>query len=56
LTLPSYCKPTEELSSLAEKREAQLRWMRQNGMNYLGDPLLVVKKRPQGVSTQKPAA
>jgi hypothetical protein len=46
LKLPSFCTPTEELSSLAAKRDAQLTWMRQRGMKYLGDPLKELSKRP----------
>ena len=46
LTLPSYSTPTEELDSLAAKRDAQLAWMRQKGMQYLGDPK-ELNKRPQ---------
>ncbi|HEY8520701.1 MAG TPA: hypothetical protein VIN61_11520 [Gammaproteobacteria bacterium] len=46
LTLPSYCVPTEEVSSLRDKREAQLQWMRAKGMTYLGDPARRVEKRP----------
>ena len=54
--LPSYCKPTEELESLAAKREAQLKWMRQRGMKYLGDPMLKIKKQPHHSAVHKPAA
>jgi hypothetical protein len=52
--LPSYCKPTQELGSLATKREAQLRWMRQKGMRYLGDPMLKIK-RPARLAMHKSA-
>ncbi|HEX6997910.1 MAG TPA: hypothetical protein VF322_07175 [Gammaproteobacteria bacterium] len=51
LTLPSYCVPTEELSSLRDKREAQLQWMRSKGMTYLGDPSRRVEKRPPRPAT-----
>ena len=64
LTLPSYCTPTEELDSLAAKRDAQLAWMRQKGMKYLGDPKELSKRprKPQPgaaarvtpVATQRP--
>jgi hypothetical protein len=47
LKLPSFCTPTEELSSLIAKRDAQLTWMREKGMKYLGDPLKELSKRPQ---------
>lgn len=53
--LPSYCKPTKELESLAAKRDAQLQWMRQQGMRYLGDPMLKIK-RPARLAVHKPAA
>ena len=56
ITLPSYCKPTDELESLAAKREAQLRWMRQRGMRYLGDPMLMIRKRAQNAALEKTAA
>lgn len=46
LKLPTYCVPTKESSTLAAKREAQLQWMRERGMKYLGDPLKQVEKRP----------
>jgi hypothetical protein len=39
VTLPTYAFSHEEADELAAKREAQLRWMREKGMTYLGDPL-----------------
>lgn len=39
LTLPTYAVSQAESDELAAKREAQLRWMREKGMTYLGDPL-----------------
>jgi len=39
LTLPTYAVSPPEARELAAKREAQLRWMREKGMTYLGDPL-----------------
>lgn len=47
VTLPSYCVSTKQSSNLDAKREAQLRWMREQGMTYLGDPLKQLEKRPQ---------
>lgn len=46
VTLPSYCVPAEESNDLAAKREAQLEWMRQKGLAYLGDPLQQIERRP----------
>lgn len=45
LKLPTYAVAQEESDALAAKREAQLRWMREQGMSYLGDPLQVTKLR-----------
>lgn len=39
LTLPTYAISHEESRALAAKRDAQLQWMREKGMTYLGDPL-----------------
>ncbi len=55
ITLPSYCKLADELESLAAKREAQLKWMRQRGMRYVGDPMLKIRKRT-APAAQKTAA
>jgi hypothetical protein len=39
LTLPAFCIPAEESAKLLSKREAQLEWMRENGVQYiLGSP------------------
>jgi hypothetical protein len=39
LTLPAFCIPAEESAKLLVKREAQLEWMRMNGVQYiLGSP------------------
>lgn len=50
LKLPTYAVSQKESDALAAKREAQLRWMREKGMSYLGDPLelaeLREKRRP----------
>lgn len=39
VTLPTFAVSHEESGALAAKREEQLRWMRERGMTYLGDPL-----------------
>lgn len=50
LKLPSYAVAQQESDALAAKREAQLQWMREKGMSYLGDPMklaeLRAKRRP----------
>jgi hypothetical protein len=39
LTLPAFCVPAEESAKLNSKREAQLEWMRAQGVQYiLGSP------------------
>jgi hypothetical protein len=48
VTLPSYCVPGEEAESLLSKREAQLEWMRQNGVRHLGTPV----DRPQRAASE----
>ncbi|HEX6993715.1 MAG TPA: hypothetical protein VF339_06160 [Gammaproteobacteria bacterium] len=51
LKLPTYAVAQNESDTLAAKREAQLKWMRENGMSYLGDPLKIAelraKRRPE---------
>lgn len=48
LILPTRCAAsTEESHDLVEKREARLRWMREQGVTYLGDPLDKRETRPQ---------
>jgi hypothetical protein len=40
LTLPAFCVPAEESAKLEAKRQAQLEWMRQKGVDYLlGQPV-----------------
>ena len=40
LTLPAFCVPAEESAKLLSKREAQLEWMRAQGVEYiLGSPI-----------------
>ena len=39
LTLPAFCIPADESAKLLSKREAQLEWMRAQGVQYiLGSP------------------
>jgi hypothetical protein len=35
LTLPAFCIPAEESAKLNAKREAQLEWMRSQGIQYI---------------------
>lgn len=50
LKLPTYAVAQKESDALAAKRAAQLEWMREKGMRYLGDPVeraeLRAKLRP----------
>jgi hypothetical protein len=40
LSLPAFCVPTDEAKNLRTKREAQLEWMRANGVrSLLGTPI-----------------
>jgi hypothetical protein len=40
LSLPAFCTPTTEAENLRTKREAQLEWMRANGVHsLLGTPI-----------------
>ena len=40
LSLPAFCTPTNEAENLRTKREAQLEWMRANGVRSLvGTPI-----------------
>lgn len=40
LTLPAFCVPADVANSLSAKREAQLEWMRREGVEYLlGNPV-----------------
>ena len=36
--IPPHCVLGDETASLAAKREAQLRWMHEHGVQYLGTP------------------
>ena len=46
--LPAYCVPAaNEPDYLRSKREAQLQWMREKGVVYLGNPTVrIVKAQP----------
>ncbi len=48
LRLPAYCVPAaNEPDYLRSKREAQLQWMRDKGVVYLGNPMVrIVKTQP----------
>jgi hypothetical protein len=35
LTLPAFCIPAEESAKLESKRQAQLEWMRAQGVEYI---------------------
>lgn len=35
LTLPAFCVPASESAKLDAKRQAQLEWMREKGVDYL---------------------
>jgi hypothetical protein len=56
LTLPTYCVPAKSSEDLALKREAQLKWMQDRGMRYLGDPSKPSEKRPRQQSSASSAA
>ena len=38
LVLPRFCVPVAEPDGLRAKREAQLQWMREKGVLYVGNP------------------
>jgi hypothetical protein len=45
VTLPAYCATGTEAESLQAKREAQLKWMKENGVRYLGGPAVKHDRR-----------
>lgn len=45
VTLPTHAVTQREADDLAMKREAQLQWMREKGLPYLGDPLELAELR-----------
>jgi hypothetical protein len=48
LKLPSECVPGGETDTLRAKREAQLKWMRERGVRYLGNPMVWPDRRAPG--------
>jgi hypothetical protein len=45
VSLPSYCVPGSEVDTLRAKRDAQLQWMRERGVRYLGNPSVTPDRR-----------
>jgi hypothetical protein len=43
--LPAYCVIGGEADNLQAKREAQLKWMKQNGVRHLGGPAVKHDRR-----------
>jgi hypothetical protein len=57
VTLPAYCTTGGEAASLQAKREAQLKWMKENGVRYLGGPAVKHDRRaprPPSASIRTP--
>jgi hypothetical protein len=48
LKLPAVCVPGGEADTLRAKREAQLKWMREHGVRYLGNPMVWPDRRAPG--------
>ena len=48
LKLPSECVPGGETDTLRMKRDAQLKWMRERGVRYLGNPMVWPDRRAPG--------
>ena len=48
LKLPAVCVPGGQVDTLRAKREAQLKWMRERGVRYLGNPMVWPDRRAQG--------
>jgi hypothetical protein len=46
--LPAFCTPSHEEESLRAKRDAKLRWMRERGIRYLGNPMRSPDRRTPG--------
>ena len=46
--LPSECVLDEEADTLRAKREAKLKWMRERGIRYLGNPMVSPDRRAPG--------
>jgi hypothetical protein len=45
LKLPACCVPAGEADNLRKKRDAQLKWMREQGVRYLGNPPVFPDRR-----------
>jgi hypothetical protein len=53
LTLPAFCVPADESAKLDSKREAQLAWMRAQGVQYiLGNQVRRHTPAPHAATTQ----
>lgn len=48
LKLPAVCVPGGEADTLRAKRDAQLKWMRERGVRYLGNPMIWPDRRARG--------
>jgi hypothetical protein len=48
LKLPSECVPGDETDTLRAKRDAVLKWMRERGVRYLGNPMVYPDRRAPG--------
>ena len=48
LKLPSECVPGDETDTLRKKRDEQLKWMRERGVRYLGNPMVWPDRRAPG--------
>jgi len=46
--LPAVAIPSDEAETLREKRDAQLKWMRERGVRYLGNPMVRPDRRRPG--------
>lgn len=46
--LPAFCTPNDEAENLRTKREAQLKWMKERGVRYLGNPMRWPDRRAPG--------
>jgi hypothetical protein len=46
--LPAVCVPSDEADTLAAKRDAQLKWMHERGVRYLGNPMVRPDRRAPG--------
>ncbi len=55
ITLPSFCVPGTESAHLQAKRDAQLKWMREKGVRYLGSPMALSEEPRAVVRSIQPA-